>query len=178
MSTTDDQIELFVAVFGNETEAKEMLRDFQAAQKQGSIDLIDAAVIVRTSDGKVKVEETVDPSAKKWAGRGAIAGGLVGLIFPPSIIATALVGGGAGAIWGKIRDKGIPDSELKAIGDSMDPGSSAIIAIAQDRVVDQLASGLEGYERIMRHALSAEAAVAVTAEDLEGAEEPAGAPSS
>jgi len=40
-----------------------------------------------------------DPSGKTWAKRGAIAGGLVGLIFPPSIIASAVVGGGAGGIW-------------------------------------------------------------------------------
>jgi hypothetical protein len=28
---------------------------------------------------------------KKWAKRGAIAGGVVGLIFPPSLIASAIV---------------------------------------------------------------------------------------
>jgi uncharacterized membrane protein len=168
---SSDSIQLFVAVFGSETEAKDTLRDFQTAQKQGSINLIDAATIVRTADNKVKIEETADPGAKKWGGRGAIVGGLVGLIFPPSIIGTALVGGGAGAIWGKVRDKGIPDSELKAIGDSMEPGSSAIIAIAEDKVVDQLVQGIDGYERIARHALSAEAAMAVTAEST--ADEPA-----
>jgi hypothetical protein len=40
----------------------------------------------------VKFEETADPSGKKLAKRGAIAGGLIGLIFPPSIIAGAAVG--------------------------------------------------------------------------------------
>ena len=56
--------------------------------REGSIDLIDAAVIVRGADGKVRFEETADPSGKKWAKRGAIAGGVVGLIFPPSMIAS------------------------------------------------------------------------------------------
>jgi uncharacterized membrane protein len=123
-------------------------------------------VIVRTADGKVKFEETIDPGAKTWGKRGAIVGGLVGLIFPPSLIGAAVVGGGAGALWGKVRDKGIKDDDLKAIGESMDPGSSAIIAIAQDRMIEQLEAGLEGYDRIARHALSAEAAAAVT-EELE-----------
>ena len=45
--------------------------------------------------GVVKFEETGDPSGKKWAKRGAIAGGVVGLIFPPSIILSAAVGAGA-----------------------------------------------------------------------------------
>jgi hypothetical protein len=33
--------------------------------REGSIELIDAAVIVRGADGKVRFEETADPSGKK-----------------------------------------------------------------------------------------------------------------
>src|SRR5262245_62788015 len=160
----DNPIQIFVATFGDEVQAGLVLKDFQAMDKEGSIDLIDAAVIVHTQEGKVKFEETADPSGKKWAKRGAIAGGVVGLIFPPSLIASAAVGGGAGAIWGKVRDKGFKDEDLKAVGESLDPGQSAIIALAEDRVVQRLEEGLAGYEKISRHALSAEAAAAVVAE--------------
>jgi uncharacterized membrane protein len=167
---SENPIQIFIATFGDEAEAKRSLEDFQAMDREGSIELIDAAVIVRGADGKVRFEETADPSGKKWAKRGAIAGGVVGLIFPPSLIASAIVGGGAGGIWGKIRDKGFKDEDLKAIGESMEPGTSAIIAIAEDRMIERLEKGLEGYDRIARHALSAEAAVAIVAE---GSEEPA-----
>jgi uncharacterized membrane protein len=136
-------------------------------EKEGSIDLIDAAVIVHTQEGKVKFEETADPSGKTWGKRGAIAGGIVGLIFPPSILAGAVVGGGAGAIWGKVRDKGFKDEDLKQIGESMEPGSSAIIAIAEDKVIERLENGISGYERIARHTVSAEAAVAINAEAIQ-----------
>ncbi len=162
MATTT--MEMFVACFDDEKQAGDALKDFQSMDREGSIDLIDAAVIVHGSDGKVRLEETADPSGKKWAKRGAIAGGLVGLIFPPSIIASAAVGAGGGGIWGKVRDKGFKDDDLKAIGDSLEPGTSAIIAIAEDRVIAQLEKGLRGYEKIARHAMSAEAAAAVAAE--------------
>jgi uncharacterized membrane protein len=161
---SDSTMEIFVAAYGTEQGAGAALKDFQAAQRAGAIDLIDAAVIVHTAEGKVKFEETADPSGKKWAKRGAIAGGVVGLIFPPSIIASAVVAGGAGGIWGKIRDKGFKDEDLRAIGDSLPPGSSAIIAIAEDRMVEQLERGLAGYERIARHAVSAEGATVIMAE--------------
>lgn len=157
-------MELFVAMYGTEGGAGAALKDFKVAQREGAIDLIDAAVIVHTAEGKVKTEETADPSGKKRAKQGAIAGGVIGLIFPPSIIVSAAVVGAAGGLWGKIRDKGFKDEDLKDIGDSLPPGSSAIIAIAEDRMLAQLERGLDGYERIAKHAVSAEAAAAIVAE--------------
>ena len=119
---------------------------------------------VHNAGGKVKIEETGDVGGKKGAKQGAIAGGLVGLIFPPSIVVSAAVGAGAGGLWGKVRDKGFKDEDLKEIGNSLPPGSSAIIAIAEDRMVEQLNAALDGYDRIARHAVSAEAAAAIVAD--------------
>jgi uncharacterized membrane protein len=161
---TTSTVEIFIASFSGENGAGAALKDFESAERAGAIDLIDAAVIVHTTDGKVKYDETADPSGKKWAMRGAIAGGIVGLIFPPSIIAGAVVGGATGGVWGKVRDKGFKDEDLKEIGESLPPGSSAIIAIAEDRVVEQLERGLAGYQKIARHAVSADAAAAIVAE--------------
>jgi uncharacterized membrane protein len=161
---TDNPIQVFVATFPTEQEAGEALRDFRAMDREGSIKLVDAAVVVRKADGKVTFEETADPSGKKWAKRGAIAGGLVGLIFPPTIIASAAVGAAGGGVWGKIRDRGFRDSDLKKIGESMEPGTSSIIAIAEDHMIERLQRSLEGYQNIARHAVSAEAASLIVAE--------------
>jgi len=162
--TTTGPVEVFIAAYNDEGSAAKALKDFKAMNLEGSIDLIDAVVVVHDSEGKVSFEETADPSGKKLAKRGAIAGGLVGLIFPPSIIAAGLVGGTAGGIWGKVRDKGFKDEDLKEVGENLPPGSSAIVAIAQDKVVERLERGLEGYEKISRHVLSADAAAVIVAE--------------
>jgi len=89
---------------------------------------------------------------------------VVGLIFPPSIIAGAAVGAGAGGVWGKVRDKGIPDQELRAIGESIPQGSSAIIAVAEDRTLERMQRGIEGYQKIARHALNADVSAQLIAE--------------
>ena len=162
MSTST--LEVFVATYDTEGGAADAAKAFKSAQRDGAIDLIDAAVVVHTAEGKVTIDETADPSGKKWAKRGAIAGGVVGLIFPPSIILSAAVGAGAGGVWGKIRDKGFKDDDLKAIGNSMPPGTSAIIAVAEDRMVEQMERSLAGYEKIAKHVVSAEAAAAIVAE--------------
>jgi uncharacterized membrane protein len=157
-------VEVFVAAFATEEEAGEALDDFQQMDKEGSLELLDAAVIVHSADGRVHFKETRDPSVKKWAAGGAIVGGVVGLIFPPAIIATAAIGAGAGGIWGKLSDKGFKDEDLKSIGESLPPGSSAIIAVAEDHMVERLQQGLDGYRKIARHAMSAEASAQLIAE--------------
>src|SRR5947207_11270670 len=164
---SSNPVQVFIAAYQSERGADAALKDFRAMDREGSIELIDAAVAVHTADGKVKIEETADPSGKTWGKRGAIAGGVVGLIFPPSIIAGALVGGAGGGIWGKLRDKGFKDEDLEQIGDSLPPGSSAIIAIAEDRVIQRLQEGLAGYERLVSHQLSADASATIVAEPEE-----------
>ena len=161
---SDDTLEIFIAAYDTEDGAKAALKDFKAAEREGAIDLIDGAIIVHTASGKVHYDETADPSTRRWTKRGVIAGGVVGLIFPPSLIASAVVGAGAGGIWGKIRDKGFKDDQLKEIGESLPAGSSAIIAVAQDRMIKQLEEGLHGYERIAKQAVSADAAALIMAE--------------
>src|SRR4051794_8589832 len=129
---SSNPVQVFVAAYESEDGADAALKDFRAMNREGSIELIDAAVAVHTADGKVKIEETADPSGKTWAKRGAIAGGIVGLIFPPSIIASAAVLGGAGGVWGKVRGKGGKDEGLKGIGEKMPPGGSADLPLARE----------------------------------------------
>jgi uncharacterized membrane protein len=162
-----NNVQVFVAAFDDETQAADTLKQFRAMDRDGSLRLIDAAVVIRRPDGKVTFTETADPSGKTWAKRGLIAGGLVGIIFPPSILVSAAVGGVGGGIWGKVRDKGFDDAELKRVGESLPPGGSAVIAIAEDRVVEQLERGIAGYTKLAKHALSAEAAAVIVAEDTD-----------
>ena len=63
MSTSGSStVELFVAAYGTEGGAGAALTAFKTAHREGAIDLIDAAVIVHSTEGKVKFEETADPS--------------------------------------------------------------------------------------------------------------------
>ena len=46
----ENQAHIFVAVFDNEFEAKETLAGFEATQRARSINLIDAALVVRQAE--------------------------------------------------------------------------------------------------------------------------------
>lgn len=159
-----DAVEIFVAAYGTETGAATALDAFHETHGGGTIDLIDTTVVVHGADGKVTIpEQPTKGEARRWLKRGAIAGGVAGLIFPPSLIATAIVGGGVGGLWGSIRDKGFSDDDLRRIGDDLPPGSSAVIAVARHPMLEQLERGLTGYQTVSRQVVSAEAAAAIAA---------------
>jgi len=86
------------------------------------------AVLLVRADGGVKFIESKD-----WgAGRGALLGGAIGIIGGPIGI---LAGGSIGALTSKLRDSGFKNSQLEALGKSMQPNSSAsVIEIAEDAV--------------------------------------------
>jgi uncharacterized membrane protein len=86
------------------------------------------AVLVVREDGHVKFVESKD-----WgAGRGAIVGGVIGILGGPIGI---LAGGSIGALASKLRDSGFKNDQLEALGKSMTPGSSAtVLEISADAV--------------------------------------------
>jgi uncharacterized membrane protein len=86
------------------------------------------AVLVVREDGHVKFVESKD-----WgAGRGALVGGVIGILGGPIGI---IAGGGIGALAAKLRDSGFKNDQLEALGKSMTPGSSAtVLEIAADGV--------------------------------------------
>jgi uncharacterized membrane protein len=156
-------VQVFIAAYASEGGASVALRKFRKTNSDTVDELIDEAAVTHTMEGRVDLDEPSDPGGRTWAKRGAIAGGLVGLIFPPSIIGAAFAGAAGGGIWGKIRDKGFKDDDLKSFGETLPPGSSAVIAVGEDRVLDDLQQGLDGYEGTVRHDLSAEATGQVVA---------------
>ncbi len=149
--------EVFVAGYSDEAGAKSALSTLQEMDKAGSIEIIDAALISKDMEGKVSIVETAELTPKKGAGKGAIIGAVLGVIFPPSLLAGAVLGGTIGALVGKFTDKGLfENTELKEAAEDLPDGSSAIIAVVEDKWVQQMATAIEGYEKLSNNALDAE----------------------
>ncbi len=164
MTEQSSPVSLIAAFYRNETEAGEMLAQLKQMDKDGIIDIIDAAVMVKAEDGrKLKVNETAELTAKKGGVRGALVGGVLGIIFPPSILAMAAVGAAAGAAFGHFTDQGFDNNLLKEIGENLPPGGSVIVAVVEETWLGKLSTALEGYVDLARYSLDAESAARLTA---------------
>jgi uncharacterized membrane protein len=128
--------DLIVVAFDTETGAEQMRDAMIQLQKEYIVELADAAVVVRTQDGKVRVKQAHDLVGSGALG-GAFWGMLIGLLFFMPWVGAA-VGAAAGAITGKLTDIGVDDNFIKRVGEEIRPGNSAIFLLITKQTPDRL----------------------------------------
>ena len=131
-------VQLIVAAFQNEKAAKEALHALKEAQRERIIKIDSAAVLRKDAKGKLHIKETADMGGGKGAAIGGVAGAAIGLIAGPALLVPAAVGALVGGLSAKLRDSGFSDARLKAVGEKMTPGSSAIIAVVEHTWVTEV----------------------------------------
>src|SRR5262245_21699015 len=158
------QMELLAAVYENEERARTIADMLEQMHRAATITLEDAAIVTKDQQGKLQIHETREVTTGKGAKRGAIAAGLFGLVFPPSLIVSAVAGGAVGALWGKLRDTGIKTKSIKDLGDAVQPGKAAVVALVDEASVHATEVALKGYDgELIRQTLSADEAAAAQA---------------
>jgi uncharacterized membrane protein len=113
----------------------------------------DVAVITKDAEGKVHVEKHEKPT--QHGARGGIAGALVGVLFPPSVIGAAAVGGLVGGVGGHLK-KGMSRGDAKELGDLLESGQAALIVIGESRVEEELDKALTRAEKSLEKEIDAD----------------------
>ncbi len=67
----------------------------------------------------------------------AAAGAFIGILFPPSIIGTAIVGGAIGSVRGHLWG-GMSRADVKELGDVIDAGQAAVLIIGESTIEDAI----------------------------------------
>jgi uncharacterized membrane protein len=125
---------LFGISFSGLSRAQEFLLALNGMAEAGHLVMRDAVVVVKDSEGKVRVAETIDPQPGRAALSGATWIGLLGLMFggPVGWIAGIGLGAGIGALTAKLVDLGIPDAWVEWFKDEVGPGTATVVALADD----------------------------------------------
>jgi uncharacterized membrane protein len=137
---------LLAAKYPDADHAKTILDMLESMHHATNIDLDDAVMLTKEADGKIKTHETTDVTTRKGAKRGLIAGAVLGVIYPPSLLVTALAGGGIGALWGKAKDSGVKHDDLKEMADSLTPGQAALVVLVSQTSAEATQRALGSYE--------------------------------
>ncbi len=146
--------DLIVIGFPDEFKADEVLLDLRKLEREYLIDLEDAAIVVRKKDGKVKIKQT-----QELVTAGALSGGfwglLIGLMFFEPIL--GILGAAVGALSGALTDIGIDDNFIQELGNTIEPGTSAIFVLVRKSTPDKVLDDLSKFEgKVLRTSLSHE----------------------
>ena len=129
--------DLVVVAYDGEDTTDQVLNKLRQLQKEYLIDLEDAVVVVRDKNGKVRIKQAVplvSLSAVGGAAWGGLFGLLIGILFLNPLLGWltgAAMGAGAGALSGALADYGISDDFIKELGQTLQPGTSAIFMLVR-----------------------------------------------
>ena len=101
-----------------------------------------------------KREKTTQHRA--WTGIGV--GAVLGLVFPPAIIATAAVGGPGRRLVGHLW-KGMSRKQMHDLGEQLDSGQAALVVIGPELLKEVLGDAVTSAERVEEHEIQADAGV-------------------
>ena len=147
---------IYAATYGSADDAfadYEILLELHSAKLVGTYDV---AVITKDQDGKVHVSKHEKPT-QHGAWGGIAVGAAVGILFPPSIIGAAAVGGVVGGVGAHLR-KGFARHDAKELGELLEGGEAALIVIGESRVEEQLDKLLTRAIKSMEKELDADSA--------------------
>jgi uncharacterized membrane protein len=114
----------------------------------------DAAVIDKDAEGKVHVHKH-EKATQHGAWGGIAVGALVGVLFPPSLLGAAAVGGVVGGLGGHFR-KGMSREDAKEFGETLERGEAALVVIGESRVEEQLDKALAHAEKSIEKEVAVE----------------------
>lgn len=150
-----DPIYVYVGTYATEAEAEADLKVVHGLYKEDSVRTYDAAIVVKEADGKLHVHHREDhPRHEGW--HGAAVGALVGILFPPGLIADTIIGAAAGELVGHLWH-GLSRDDLKDLGETLDAGEANLVVISTSEFDHDLAAQLKAEEYIIKELEKADA---------------------
>jgi len=127
-----DGVFIYIGTYGSEADARadyDVVRDLHS---MGAVGTYDAAVVTKDDSGKIHINKD-ETTTRKGGWGGAGVGALVGILFPPSIIGSAIVGAAIGGVSGHLW-KGMSRADVKEFGDVIDAGEAALIIVGETTI--------------------------------------------
>ena len=143
--------EILAIVLDKPNRASELLLTLTNLSGEGKITMHDAVIVAKDDGGRTRIVETVDVTPLKGALSGTWWGMLGGLLIGGPVFLGAAVGGAAaGALYGRLVDKGLEDQWVKDMAAWIDSGTSALLLLVDSGLDPTVLEELKRFEGIGR----------------------------
>jgi len=150
-------VDLYIAAYSDPDAAQADWDDIKQLASDKTISVEGLVLVRRDADGKIDVEDNAHTVGHGTAW-GAGAGLLVGLIFPPALLASGLVGAAAGAGIGGLVSHSEKSEIKNEVEDDVPPDSSAIVALFEERWEPEIEKALPKASKVSKHQVDKQSA--------------------
>ena len=127
-----DAVFIYIGTYPSEAAARDDYEVVKGLHATGAVGTYDAAVVTKDFAGKVHVNKD-EMATRHGAWGGAAVGAVVGILFPPAIIGTAIVGAAVGGVGGHLW-RGMSRADVKELGEIIDDGQAALLIVGESKV--------------------------------------------
>ncbi len=160
---------IYIGIYGDRERA---LTDYEVVRelhRAGAVGTYDAALVTKDDDGTVHTHR-VEMSTRHAGWGGVVAGALVGLLFPPALVGTAIVGGAVGVVGGHLW-RGMSRADVQELGELIDSGDVALVVAGENELEQTLdTSGFAAERHVLKNVSvtrrQLDEAVSAAAEDV------------
>jgi uncharacterized membrane protein len=142
--------DLLAIEFDDAMKAQEALLASLRLHKRETIKIEDAAIVVKSDTGRIRIHQTRDIDAGKGAVAGSWIGLLGGILFMAPFIG-AVLGAAIGGIWAKLRDIGISDKQMREMGERLASGDAALFLLFEPLAPTNLVRELRRFDGRVLH---------------------------
>jgi len=168
-AVSDGAYTLFVADFSDTDSAWEAYQELKSIEDGTTVAIDGVVVVKRSADGTLEVQKATDHSTRSGLTWGVVGGVVLGVLFPPSILGSAVVLGAAGAAGGKLRQLHHRKELAELLETSIAEGHSGLVALVSDPGAVKIRKALGRANAIVESAVDD-----VTARDIKKAAKDAG----
>ena len=153
---SDNPVFLYAGEYERVDDAKADLEALKELHREHVVGTYDAAVVTKNEEGKVEIVDKIEKPTQHGGWAGLAVGAALGLIFPPSILVSGLVGAGAGALIGHLEG-GMSRSDLKEVGEMLEESEAALIVVGEATIERALDEATRRAKREMKKEVRADA---------------------
>ena len=124
---------IVVAEFADAIAARHGYEALRGAEEGHRLRVDGAVAVSRDADGEVHVEEMPDHATSTGLKWGAVGGLVLGVLFPPAVLASTIAWGAVGGLLGKLRSSHHKSELAAGLEDALRPGKTGVIALIDGR---------------------------------------------
>jgi uncharacterized membrane protein len=161
---TDGAYYLVAGQFASAELAEATYAELEEIERTTSL-RIDAVVIASAdAEGNIQLRQVTDHSTKTGLKWGVVGGVVLGVIFPPSVLASAVGFGVVGSIIGKARNLSHRSKVSEQLAGVIAPGTTGLIVFAEDTAVVEIEKALAKADRVVAQAVDKQVALEIDRE--------------